>query len=302
MFCKIKRHCQKWIHFDIHCVLFDSFGFANNKLHSSTILDRVGFTSPFDMCLWAVSVHDFHKWESHILSNSSNNKGQMQICFEESLEETLVKISVEMFTKYYELYFMTNMSHSGLQYRCKIVSHFKALYYYRKGEYVKLLNTCDSIISQEIDLGFPEERKHPKCLPCQSREDLHCVSVLFDFQTLFGNDVTCLTGLISIVNPTGFEESINRELIREFRYPGNGITNVKHFQGKIEGDLHKFYVSRVSCFFLVYYLRFQSLIQLHYPKRDILSVLIDLKHAKTGHLFEDVLLLFVGVTLKRLQY
>ena len=38
---------------------------------SNTKLDRMVFTSPFDICLWAVSVHAFHKWSSYILSNSS---------------------------------------------------------------------------------------------------------------------------------------------------------------------------------------------------------------------------------------
>jgi len=140
-------------------------------------------------------------------NNLSINKEGMLFCQENSLEETLVKISVEMFTKYYEMKF-TTMTQMGFPYRCRIVSHFKALYYYRTGDYVKLLNTCDSIISNEIFVFFPEDRKHPKFLPgCRVQNEL-CVSIRLAFQTLFRNDVICLTGLIELNSPVVLDKEI----------------------------------------------------------------------------------------------
>ena len=37
----------------------------------------------------------------------------------------------------------------------------------------------------------------PGCL----HQFLHCVSVRFAFQLFYGNDVTCLTGIIAIIDP-----------------------------------------------------------------------------------------------------
>ena len=215
----------------------------------------------------------------------------MPFCQEDSLEETLVKISVEMFTKYYEIKF-TTMTQIGFPYRCRIVSHFKALYYYRAGEYVKLLITCDSIISKEKFLSFPEDRKHPKFLPGCRVQDVFCVPVTFAYQTLFKNDVICLTGLIQLTRSVLGEETVVESIT---------LHNEKQFQGKVKGCQPQSRVTRISCLFLVYFLRFRSLHPLHFPKRDILSALDDLKHASAGFVFEDILMLFVVKTLKRLQ-
>ena len=142
-----------------------------NNTNPSSMLDRKemtkhNFTSIFDICLWTVSVHKYrqttqsanhetHKRSSKIpINNLSSDEGDIQFCLENSLEKTLVKISVEMFTKYHEMTF-TTMTQIGIPYRCKIVSHYKALYHYRTGEYVELLNTCDSIISKEIFMSSP---------------------------------------------------------------------------------------------------------------------------------------------------
>ena len=201
-----------------------------------------------------------------------------------------MKISVEMFTKYYDMQF-TTMTQIGFPYRCRIVSHFKALYYYRTGKYVKLLNTCDSIISKELFLSFPEDRKHPKFLPGCRVQDVVCVSVRFALQTFFGNDVICLTGLIELTRPVLDEGTVDDIII---------LLSEKQYQGKVKGCQPQYLVTRISCLFLVYFLRFQSLVQLHFPKRDILSALDDLKHASAGFVFEDILMLFVVKTLKRL--
>ena len=263
-----------------------------NKLHS---------TSLFDICLLIVSVHKYRrttqsdnreiqKRSSNLSNNLSINNEEMSFSQEDSLEETLVKISVEMFTKYYEMQF-TIMPQIGFPYRCRIVSHFKALYYYRTGEYVKLLNTCDSIISKEIFLSFPKDRKHPKFLPGCRVQKLLCISVRLTFQTLFGNDVICLTGLIEFTRSEIREETDGKSI---------ALHTEKQYQGKVKGYQPQFRVTRISCLFLVYFLRFQSLIQLHFPKRDILSTLDDLKHASAGFVFEDILMLFLVKTLKRL--
>ena len=278
-----------------------------NNTNPSNKLDRKemtkhNFTSLFDICLWAVSVHKYRrtaqsanhqiqKRSSKITNNSSSDESDIQFCLEDSLEETLVKISVEMFTKYYEMQF-TTMTHIRFPYRCRIVTHFKALYNYRTGEYVKLLNTCDSIISKEIFLSFPEDRKHPKFLPGCDVENTFCVPVRLAFQTLFGNDVTCLTGLIELTRPVLGEKNVDES--------EDLLLCEKEFQGKVKGCQPQFRVTRISCLFLVYFLRFQSLHQLHFPKRDILSALDDLKHASAGFVFEDILMLFVVKTLKRL--
>ena len=218
-------------------------------------------TSIFDICLWAVSVHKYRrtthttdleiqKWSLNISNKLlSNTWEEMQFCLEDSLEETLVKISVEMFTIYYEMQFITRT------HRCKIVSHYKALYYYRTGEYVKLLNTCDSIISKEIFLSFPEDRKHPKFLPgYRVQHEQLCVSVMSVFQTLFGNDVICLTVLIEFTRSVLGEETVESITLRD----------EKQFQGKVKGCQPQYLVTRISCLFLVYFLRFQSLVQLHF--------------------------------------
>ena len=152
------------------------------------------------------------------------------------------------------------------------------------------------------NIALCSPRKYRKFLHSHWRDDLHSVSVLFAFQTLFGNYVTCLTGLIAIVDPGCFGSILTPRLIEELRDPGCNCECMEHLQGKIKGHQHIFYVTRVSCLCLVYYLRFQSLHQLHYPKRNVLSALNDMKHASAGYLFEDILLLFVGMTLKRLQH
>ena len=186
-------------------------------------MTKHNFTSLFDICLWTVSVHKYrqtaqsanceiHKWSPKIPNNnSSSDEGDIQFCLGDSLEETLVKISVEMFTKYYEMQF-TTMTQIGFRYRCRIVSHFKALYYYRTGEYVRLLNICDSIISKEIFLSFQDDRKHPKFLPGIRVPYVFGVSAfcrMFAFQTLFGNDVICLTGLIELTRSVLGEETVD---------------------------------------------------------------------------------------------
>ena len=172
------------------------------------------------MCLGAVSVQKYRqtaqsanretqKWSPKISNNNLlSDEGDIQFGLEDSLEETLVKISVEMFTKYYEMQFITK-AQIGFPYGLSIVSHFKALYYYRAGEYVNLLNTCDSIISKEIFLSFPKDRNHPKFLPGCRVRDLFCVSALFACQTLFGNDVICLTGLIELTCSVLGEEPVD---------------------------------------------------------------------------------------------
>ena len=162
----------------VHCMILSVLQINNtnpsNKSDRKKMTEQ-NFTSLLDICLWAGSVHKYRqttqsanreilKWSPKIPNNLSSDNGDIQFCLEDSLEETLVKISVKMLTKYHEMQF-TTLTQIGFPYRCKIVSHYKALYYYRTGEYVKLLNTCDSIISKEIFFFFPEDRKHPKFLP-----------------------------------------------------------------------------------------------------------------------------------------
>ena len=214
-----------------------------------------------------------------------------------------MKMSVEMFTKYYELEVLTLKKH-GFPNCCKIVSHFKALYYYREGDYVKLLNTCNSIFSNEVSMFSPGDRTLPKSLT-----DYLCVPVAVAFQTLFRNDVPCLTGLIALIGRhLFFREYVNWTGIVEMKKFEN-IINSRQLQemNNIEGLLDVegckifYFWEQVSRLFLVYYLRFQSLFQLNYPKSAILSALNDLIHARIGEEFEDILLLFVGMTLKRLR-
>ena len=267
----------------VYCLILSVLRISNSSIKLDRMdLTKPNFTSLFDICLWAVSIHKYrrttHTARGEIRNRSSNipkqfcNNEERPFCLEESLEETLMKISVDMFEKYNELRFIT-LKQNGLLFRCRIVSHFQALYYFRKGEYMKLLNTSDKIISHEIFTH--EDRNNLKFLPDYrvQEQSLFCVSVLFAFQTFLKNDITCLTGIFEL----------NRSVLPK-----------KHV-------VEQYMSARVSCLFLVYFLRFQSLHQLHYPKSDILSVLDDLKHARVGLVFEDILLLFVGMTLKRLQ-
>ena len=258
----------------VYCLIIPVLRKSNSN--SSIKIDRtelteLNFTSLFDICLWAVSVHKYSRmihggyrkiprWSSNIPEQLSNNGEGMRFFLEESLEETLVKISVDMFKKYYDLHFIT-LKQNGKLFRCEIVSHFKALNFYRKGEYMKLLNTCNSIISQGTFFS-PEKRKHLKFLLDQ---DVPRVSVPHAFQTLFGNDGTCLTGLILLINPSCFKINnfIHQDLlIADIKCPRNSFTQTKFIQGYFP----IFSVARVSCLFLVYYLRLQSLIHLHFPK------------------------------------
>ena len=281
----------------------------NSNSNSFIKIDRtektkLNFTSRFDTCLWTVSNHKYrrcthtvnreiHEWSPNIHNNSSRYEDEIQFCLEESLEETLMKISVDLLTKYYELQCIT-LTQSGYLIRYKIISHSKALYYYRKCEYMKLLNTCDSIISQEMSIS--DESKHPMFLP--DYQDMFSVSVMFASQTFFKKDVTCLTGLITLVDPSWFNS--NKTSLEELKNSTWSMKQ-KYSQGKLGGNRRIYFLTRVRCIFLVHYLRFQSLIQLHFPKSDILSAMSDLKQSSSGLIFEDILLLFIGRTLKRPQ-
>ena len=271
--------------------------FRRNNANVSIIkyrmdVSELSLTFPCDLCLWAVTAYKYRRTnETEIcetsecpssISNSSANDGEdLQVSIEDSLEETLMKISVEMFTKYNELS-CTKLTRFGLPYDCKIVSHFKALYYYRTGEYMKLLNTCNSIISREILLFSAKERKPPKFLTGAPERDLFFVSILFSFQLFFRNDVSFLTGLITLI----YREEISR------------LTSIS---GSLGGSEMPINWEKVSRLFLIHYLRFQSLIQLKYPKFDIISAISDLKHASSAYfVFEEILILFVGMNMKRM--
>ena len=143
-------------------------------------------------------------------------------------------------------------------------------------------------------MSFPDDRKHPKFLTGYRVQDVFHVSVTFAFQILFRNDVTYLTGIIELTRSVLDEETVD-----EYEYE-DLLLDEKQFQGKVKGCQPQFLVTRISYLFLVYFLRFQSLVQLHFSKRDILSALDDLKHASAGFVFEYILMLFVVKTLKRL--
>ena len=266
---------------------------------------KLNLASPCDRYLWTVSAFKYrrknetenpklYKCSSSIRSSLANDGDKILVILEDSLEEILIKTSVEMFTKYYELKISTVVT-MGFPCQCKIVSHFQALYYYRKGEYDKLLNTCNSIISREIFRFSTRERNHSKFLlgyPYQVWY-LHCVSVMFAFQALFRHDVICLTGLIAL---------IDRRLLRVGGHSNKLLDILKHDedrslfylkmnQGKLKECQMISTWAKVSCRFLVYYLRCQSLYKLNYPKSDILSALDDLKHASSGFVFEDILVI-----------
>ena len=294
------------------------FVLRTNNRNSSIQIDcmkktKPNLISPFDLCLWAISDHKIssnhsnYSWKTYKcsskISNISANDGEViQVSLEDSLEKILVKISADLFTQYYMLEYIT-LAKLKCPFRCGIVSHFEALYYYREGEYVKLLKTCDSIISNEIFRFASEERKRPKFLLNRNyhKYRLLSVPVQYALQILFKGDVTCLTGLINLLGQKWSENSIRNRLMVEIsmnsEFVGRDVLNF--FQGKIGGCQYPSLSSKVSPLFLVYFLRFQSLYQLNYPKSSILSAMNDLKHANVGFLFEDILLMFVGMTLKR---
>ena len=283
-----------------------------NYKNSSTKLNVI---LPFDLCLCAVAAHKYrrksqtdnretYKYFSSIPNTLANIEEGIQVTLADTLEETLVKISVEMFTKYHELSCIT-MTRAEIPYDCKIVSHFEALYYYRTGEYKELLKACNSIISREIFLFAAKKEKNPE-IP--SLWDMFYVPVLFSFQIFFRNDVIFLTGLVALVDRKVFKwkhvYEAHKSIVMQMRNHENRSTaSINYYftflQGKLRGYQTLSNWPKVSPLFLVYYLRYQSLIQLHYSKSDILSALNDLKHASRGFVFEDILLLFVGIILKR---
>ena len=143
-------------------------------------------TPPFDICLCAVSALEYcrtsqtenrktYKYFSSIPKKLVNNGEEIQVTLSDTLEETLVKICVEMFTKYHEISCI-RMTRAEFPYNCQIVSHFKALYYYRTGEYKELLKACNSIISREFFLFAATNEKF------HSPRDKFYVPVLFSFQ------------------------------------------------------------------------------------------------------------------------
>ena len=286
--------------------------------HNENSSSKLNLPTPLDACLRAVSAHEYRQTKNQISGRclpstpkhfGNNGEIILTVTLGDPLEETLMKISVEMLTKYYESPCIT-MTQAGFPHGCKLVSHFKALYYYRTGEYTKLLDTCNVIISREIFLFAAEERKHPPFLSGHDVRDVLCISVVFTFQMFFRNDVICLNGLIALTDRSLFSEKHRYEadgnFIEILRILENSSYSsceylVKFFQGKLRGFQTLSNWPKISHLFLVYYLRIQSLIQLNYPKSDILSALNDLKHASAGYVFEDILLLFVGLTLKRVH-
>ena len=274
---------------------------------------KLNLASPFDRYLWAVSVNKYrrktetrnpklYKRSSTIPSGLANGEERILVLLDDSLEETLIKTSVEMFTKYHELEFNTVVT-TGFPYRCKVVSHFQALYHYRKGEYDKLLNTCNSIISREIFSSSTGEKNCPKLLPAyRYGMYLPCVSVMFAFQALFRHDVICLTGLIALIDRRLLRIGVSDKLLDiPEQVEDRLLFYSKINQGKLRECQLMPYWAKVSCLFLVYFLRFQSLYKLNYSKTDILSALDDLKHASAGFVFEDILMLFVKMTVKHLR-
>ena len=272
-----------------------------NKLNSLIKIDRtetakLSFTSLFDRCLWTVSVHKYRRtthsadreWSSNIPNKSSNTEEEMHFCLAESLEETLMKISVELFTKYYEMQFIT-MTVIGFPYRCKIVSHFKALYHYRRCEYVELLKMCDLIISQE-KYFITEKVKSHEFLADFRDMDMFCVSEIVNFQTLFKNDITCAVGLINLtLSVLDTEPVVGSSIPHNQKYSKDESRGVQPIRS-------------VNNLFLTLFMRFQSLHQLHFPIRDLLSALNDLKHVSTGFAIEAILIVCAVKTLKRLQH
>ena len=298
--------------FSLSAVVFSMiFLLETNCKNSST---KLILTSPFDIYLCAISTHEYRrkrqtenrktsKYFSSIPNNLVNNEEEIQVTLSDTLEETLVKICVEMFTKYHEISCI-RMTRAGFPYDCQIVSHFEALYYYRTGEYKELLRACNSIISREFFLFLTNE-KNPE-IP--SLWNIFYVPVLFSFQMFFGNDVIFLTGLVALVDRKVFKwkhvHEDHESVVMQMRNQENRSSSSSNYyltfiRGKLRGYQSLSNWPKVSPLFLVYYLRYQSLIQLNYPKSDILSALNDLKHASRGFVFEDMLLLFVGMILKR---
>ena len=107
----------------------------------------------------------------------------------------------------------------------------------------------------------------------------------------FRNDVIFLTGLVALVDREVFNwqrvNEAHESIVMQMRNQENRSTASFNYyltflQGKLRGYQTLSNWPKVSPLFLVYYLRYQSLIQLHYPKSDILSALNDLKHASRG--------------------
>ena len=211
---------------------------------------KLNLASPFDRYLWTVSVYEYcrkiesgnpklYKRSARIPSSLSDDWEKILVILDDSLEETLIKIAVEMFTKYHELKYNTLVTMGLFPDQCKIVSHFQALYYYRKGEYDKLLKTCDSIISREIFRSSMGERNRPKFLPAFRDPVFYtrCVSVLFAFQGLFRQEIICLTGLIALIDRKLFRlDKYGDELLDKLKQNADiSLLRLKYDQGKFRG-------------------------------------------------------------------
>ena len=278
--------------------------------------------SPLDYCLLAVCAHESRSakyMKTYECSASrSYNEDRLSLSPDDTLENWLLKSSVNMFTKYYKLR-CNAMRLVEPKCGCEIVSHFEALYHYRNHEYTQVLKTCDRIISQESCMRGTPDGTQSHLIQSYNGIQFPNIPVVFTLQVFFGNDVTCLNGLIALIDrklmslDDGCKNSVTfgikmSEALNKTKDSQKGtavddhIVNeylVKYELGRLAGYQPIFNWAKVSSVFLVFYLRLESMKQLSHRKSDILSALNVMKQVKTGFLFEDVLMLFMARKLER---
>ena len=276
---------------------------------------RLNCDSFLGYCLVAVYSHKNRDPRTYTFApNSSINDDRLLLSPDDTLQQLLLKLSAEYFARYLKKRYVAMRDSMEQECSCEIVSHFKALYHYKNQEYTKALNICNTVISQESCLRELHASNNSSIATFKRTHiEFPPIPVVLTFQILFGIEVTCLTGLIMIIDPKPFTWDTSDKVQQKFEDEilkvrktsvQSGIMNEemeKYIHGKLRGYQHLPNSSVISPLFLVFYLRFKSMIQLNHPKSEILSALNVLEQVKNGFVFEDVLLMFMKRTLEKFR-
>ena len=279
--------------------------------------------SPFDKCVSAACFNASRKIRGRkrgifkTQQMNPENPESIRCSSKDTLLEILVKLSVTNFIKFHEL--ECTVKPTFRESCCPGVSaQFRALYHYRRKEYAKVLTICNSIISQEdIARILADRRTYPfACDPVKFLgQYFYHVPVTFAFQVFFGDDVVFLTGLLPLINRDLTEKL--HEMNFHFRPPPIGYVaelrlkqqepphtsssrKIERFRKRtlMEVFLRRHIWAQLSFWFSIFYLRFQSLVELG-QKSDILSALRDLKCSSSELIFERILIFFLTRLLHR---
>ena len=193
----------------------------------------------------------------------------VSISHHDTLTEVLLKFGVNYMTRFTKLILGQS---SRKQLFATISSHYKALYLYKKEEYLELLSLCQERLDNfdTADLEFNAFRV--------TIEDIHLrlpsrtISVLYPSHVLFDDDVV---NLIALMNLCEFDEAVPRHPIK-YIYPY--ITELHNDKRTLTPR------------FLLQYLMFRCAYELKADKRELMHQWLQL-HSQL--MFEHILRVFL---------